>query len=149
MSIRSQLEKKIENKKLEIAGLEAKLREANAFLQGLQEAFKVLPREGKEVGERFSEQTLRPGSNMAKARDYLRKMGKPKYITDILKNIGLEVNKKTRVSVAGSLGNYARKGLIFTHTGPNAFGLLEFGDVFPHEDEPPDDFGMDNEEKRA
>jgi hypothetical protein len=147
MSIRSQIEKKIENKRQEIVELEAKLREANAFLQGLQEAMKVLPREGKEEDERSPEQILRAGSNVAKARDYLRRVGRPMHITEILKNIGLEVTKKNRVSMSGSLGSYARRGLIFTHTGPNAFGLIEFSS--PHaEEEPPDDFGIEDEEKR-
>lgn len=143
MSIRSQLEKKIENKKQEIAESEAKLREANAFLQGLQEALKILPREEREEEERSPEQILRPGSNMAKAKDYLQKIGRPAHVTEILKNIGLEVTKKKRVSISGSLGSYARKGLIFSHKGPNSFGLIEFGNSHP-EEEPPADFGMDN-----
>lgn len=146
MSIRSQLEKKIENKRQEIGELEAKLREANAFLQGLQEAMKVLPREGVE--EKEPDLILRSGSNMARTRDYLRRVGKPMHITEILKNIGLDVNKNSRVSLSGSLGSYARRGMIFTHTGPNAFGLIEFGSSRA-EEEPPDDFGIENGEKEG
>lgn len=145
MSIRSQLEKKIENKRLEIVEIEARLREEKGFLQGLQEALKVLPKEGAE--ERKSEQLLRPGSNMAKAREYLRQYGKPAYIADILKGIGVETTKGNRASISGSLGNYARKREIFTALGQNIFGLIEFKE--PREpddsDEPPDDFGLETE----
>jgi len=145
MSIRLQLEKKVENKKQEISELESKLREANAFLQGLQEALKILPREG--IGEdRAPEQILRLGSNMAKIRDYLRKIGKPAHISELLKHLDLEASRNNRASISGSLGSYARKGTIFTHTGPNVFGLVEFGGS-QSEDEPPDDFGMDEEEE--
>ena len=156
MSARSQLEKKIDNKKQEIMELEselreanAKLREANAFLLGLQEALRFLPKEEKDSDERAPEQILRAGSSMAKARDYLRAVGKPMYISEILKNIGLEVNKNNRVSVSGSLGSYARKGLVFTHTGPNVFGLIEFGEVSSTEDvsEPPEGFGIESMEE--
>jgi hypothetical protein len=143
MSIRSQIEKKIENKRQEITEFEAKVREANAFLQGLQEALKILPREEREEEERSPEQILRSGSHMAKARDYLRRVGRPMHITEILKNIGLDVTKNNRVSLSGSLGSYARRELIFTHTGPNAFGLIELGSSHS-EEEPPDDFGMEN-----
>jgi hypothetical protein len=138
MSLRTQLEKKIENKRQEIGELETKLREANAFLQGLQEALKILPKDGSE--ERGTEQNLRPGSHVAKARDALRQAGKPMYIADIVKAIGLEDNKRNRGSVAGSLGSYARKGEIFTALGNNNFGLIE---IEVEGSEPPDDFGID------
>lgn len=147
MSIRAQIEKKIENKKQEIADLEGKLREANAFLQGLQEALKVLPREGAD--ERRTEQVLRPGSNMAKARDLLRRVGKPMYIVDLLKGIGVEVTRSNRASISGSLGNYARKREIFTAHGQNIFGLIEFDASQTSSDEPPDDFGIDEEKNDA
>ncbi|MGH9765359.1 MAG: hypothetical protein ACREDR_23680, partial [Blastocatellia bacterium] len=104
MSIRSQLEKKIENKRQEIKNLENQLLEANAFVQGLQEALKVLPKDSNDMNE--SPATLRPGSNMAKAREVLKKAGKPMYITDLLKGMGLDLTKKNRVSVSGALGTY-------------------------------------------
>jgi hypothetical protein len=141
MSIRSQVEKKIDNKKLEIVELEAKLREAGAFLQGLQEALKVLPKDDT-ANDRDADSILRPGSNMAKARDALKRAGKPMYINDLLKAMGLDLTKKNRVSVSGALGSYARKGEIFTHKGPNIFGLIEFNDQAAS-DEPPDNFGVD------
>ena len=140
MRLRGQLEKKIESKKVELQELEAKIREANAFILGMAEALKMLPKEG--VDDKNVEQTLRPGSNVALARDYLRKAGKPLHISEILKGIGIDVNKTNRISVSGSLGSYARKKVIFTHTGPKCFGLAEF-DSSQIEDEPPSDFGIE------
>jgi hypothetical protein len=154
MNIRPQLEKKIENKRQEIADLEGKLREASAFLQGLQEALRMLPKEGNGE-EKPPDQVLRAGSNMAKARDYLRKMGKPMHVAEILKGIGTEVDKKNKVSLSGSLGTYARRRIIFTSQGANVFGLIEFEnkDTLHSEpdpldefnSEPPDGFGMEVE----
>ena len=66
MGARQNLEKKIEQKRLEILELEAKLREMQAFIQGMQEALKVLPR---DVVAGTPAQTLRAGSDMANARD--------------------------------------------------------------------------------
>ena len=156
MNIRPQLEKKIESKKQEILELDVKLREANAFLLGLQEALRMLPREGNG-NERVPNQILRPSSNMAKARDYLQRTGKPMHITEILKGMGVVVDKKNKVSFSGSLGTYARKGIIFTRPGANIFGLIEFGDAKIHHpesnpgsfdefnSEPPEDFGMEED----
>jgi hypothetical protein len=82
---------------------------------------------------------------MAKIRDFLLKSEKPMYIEDILKGIGLEVNKANRGSISGSLGNYARKGEIFTALGKNIFGLAEFKKPPSDSEEPPEDFGLEDE----
>ena len=82
---------------------------------------------------------------MAKTRDLLRRVGKPMYIVDILNGIGVEVTKSNRASISGSLGNYARKGEIFTAQGQNVFGLIEFNTPQPQSHEPPENFGLDEE----
>lgn len=123
MGIRAQLEKKIEAKKQEIVQLETNLREANAVLSTLQDVLKMLPKEGTD--DRKTEQALRPGTEVARAYDFIKAKGKPQYIEDILKGIGKEVTKENRASLGGSLGNYARKGEIFKKTAPNTFGLIE------------------------
>lgn len=148
MSIKNQLDRKIQAKAQEIAEIEGKLREAKAYLQGLQDIYRMLPKDGTE--ERKPEQILRPGSDMAKARELLLKVGKALHISDILKGIGKEVNKSNRVSVSGSLGSYARKNQIFTSLGGNTFGLIEFksgANSDLSEDEPPDDFGIEGEDE--
>jgi hypothetical protein len=141
---RRELEKRIDRERQKAADLRSQLEKQESFVQGLQEALRFLPKEG--ATERNSEQQLRAGSELAKARDFLREKGKPTHISEILKHLGKELNKDTRASLAGSLGHYARKGEIFTRPAPNTFGLTEFeGNFTP---EPPDDFGTDDEEVR-
>ena len=107
---------------------------------------KILSRAGDMEG---GEAVLRIGTDLAKARDYLRKAGKAAHVTKIIEAIGKQVNKETRVSLSGSLSNYVRKGLIFTRPAPNTFGLVEFGESDGTDDaevssEPPDGFGDDD-----
>jgi hypothetical protein len=48
------------------------------------------------------------------------------HISALLDAIGIQNTKKARVSLVGSLGAYVRKGSVFTRSGPNTFGLIEF-----------------------
>src|SRR4051812_16249060 len=121
------LQRLYDKKQQEVRQLEIKLREASAYLQALQDSIKVLNREsGAAVGE-SDEQTLRPGTSLANARDVLRAAGKPLHISELLKLMGKPVDKKTRVSLSGTLASYVRDGQVFTRPAPNTFGLLEFG----------------------
>lgn len=152
MSLQSEIEKKIEKKNQEIAGLEAQIRESKAFVQGLQEALRSVQRDsglGRTVSMPRAKQ-FRDGSDMAKARDYILSIGKPAPIADLLIGIGKEPTQKNIKSVAGALNNYAREGRVFVRTAPNTFFLLELqpkGLAL----ELPDDFGIDDdqEEERA
>ncbi len=149
MGIKNQLEKKIALKSQEIADLDNKIREARAYIQAMQEVLRMMPKDdGEEKQEKTADQILRSGSDMAKVRTYLLKVGKPQHITNIIKGIGRENTKKARSTVSGSLGNYARREEIFTRTAPNTFGLIEFGNsqqVLSEEDELPDYFGLDDD----
>jgi len=119
MQIQRELERRIEKKRLEITDLKQQLSNTETYLAALQDTLKLLPKEGdKEV-------TLRPGSDLARARDFIKVRGTPQHVTDILKGIGKEVNKANRISLSGSLGSYVRKGSIFTKPAPNTFGLIE------------------------
>lgn len=151
ISVRAQIEKRIENKQQEIIALDQTIRRNRAFIAGLQEALKLLPRDD---GDRSPNQLLRAGSVMAKVREFLKNRGEPLYINDILKGIGKEVNKKNRISVGGSLGNYARRGEIFSRTAPNTYGLISFASATEEaeattstEEEPPEDFGVTHKNK--
>lgn len=141
MSLRDNFQKLIDKKQQEIDNLELQLREANAYIQALQDSMKLLPREGNNTAEMGY--NLRPDSTLAKARDIIRATGKPMPIGDILKAIGASPDKKNRVSLAGTLSSYTKKGRIFTKTAPNTFGLLEFGasQAIAGEDDLPEDFG--------
>jgi hypothetical protein len=137
MGVRQDFEKRIARKEQEIADLEGKIRDARSYIQALEDAMKIVP---KDVLEQESDgRSLRPGSSMAKARDAVRKAGKPIYVLDILKAIGKPQDKKSRISLAGSLSAYAKRKEIFTKPAPNTFGLLEFEKA--PEAEIPESFG--------
>jgi len=142
MNIKVKFEERIKRKEEEIQEYEGKIREARAYLQALQDAMKLLPKENTEKS--LEAYVLRPGSNMSKTYEMLRKAGKPMHINDILNAIGKNTSKKERVSLGGSLANYARKKRIFVKTAPNTFGL----NGMEEKEEPPEDFGIDNEEDR-
>ncbi len=138
MSIRQDFDRRITKKKQEIAELELQLRDAKSYLQALQDSLKFIPRDAASNGA-SSASDLRPGTALSKARDAIKKAGKPLHINDLLTAIGKAVDKKSKVSLAGSLSNYARKEEIFTKTAPNTFGLREFDS--PTEEQLPESFG--------
>ncbi len=142
MRLREDLLKKIEKKLQEIRELESQIREANAYIHGLQDVLKLIPRD--VIDEKKTEHVLRPNSDMAKARDFLRTKGKAMHVGEILDGIGKGDTKPNRLSLSGSLGDYVRKGEIFTRPEPNTFGLTEFQSAKPIESmsEPPEDFGI-------
>jgi hypothetical protein len=141
MGLRENFQKMIDKKQQEIRGLEMQLREAGAYIQALQDSMKLLPRDAVE-GAAESEHTLREGSTLAKTRDLLKHSGAPMPINEILKLLGQPLDKKHRISLAGTLSGYAKKGRVFTKTAPNTFGLVEFGASDPAaEDELPAEFG--------
>jgi len=140
MGLRENFQKLIDKKEQEISGLEIQVREANAYIQALQDSMKLLPRDPEANSE--SEHILREGSTLAKTRDLLRKSGTPLPISEILKLLGKPQDTKHRISLAGTLSGYARKGRVFTKTAPNTFGLIEFGTPEQTEEEElPAEFG--------
>lgn len=141
MGLRENFQKLIDKKQQEIRDLEIQIREATAYMQALQDSMKLLPREGDSID---AEHELREGSTLAKTRDLLRHSGAPLPIAEILKLLGKGQDKKHRISLAGTLSGYARKGKVFTKTAPNTFGLIEFGSASESatdDDELPAEFG--------
>jgi len=136
MGIREKLEDRIKRKEQEIQEYEAKIRESRAYVQALQDAAKLLPREEARGGG--AEAVLRPGGSAHKAFQALDAAEKPLHITEILKAIGMANTPKNRISVGGTLARYARNKEIFLRTAPNTFSLLSKNGA----EEPPDDFGV-------
>jgi hypothetical protein len=139
MRVREELQKRIEKKEQEIAMLQIQLREASAYLQALQDTLKLLPRDG--INDGGATELLRPGSAMWKAREAIQKAGAPLHINELLKALGKSSDKKSRVSLSGSIAGYARKGEVFVKTAPNTFGLIELGHRQHASIEIPDSFG--------
>jgi len=146
MSTRRKFEERIKRKEAEIQELEMQVREGRAYLQALQEALKLLPREGAASGTDSEEDVLRAGSMVALARNALQKVGHPLHLLDILTAVGKEPNSANRASLGGSLSAYVRKGEIFTRPAPNTFGLAEFP-ASPKTDIPPG-FGRRSEPEK-
>jgi hypothetical protein len=146
MGFREKIEDRIARKEQEIRDYEAKVAEARAYLQGLQDAFRMMPRESSATPRAESaEGAIRPGSKIHKTFELLKREGKPVHVTEILRGIGVEPTKKARVSLSGSLGWYVRRNEVFNRPAPNTFGLIEtVGGSFPQE--PPEGFGQDASE---
>ena len=148
MGVRENFQKLKAKKEAEIRELELRIREAHAYVQALDDSMKLLPRETTAETENAA---LRPDSLLAKAREAIRTAGRPLPIAELLKALGKQPDKKNRVSLAGTLSSYARKGKVFRKTAPNTFGLIdvEVAVSLPsqnsidtkEEEDIPDDFG--------
>ena len=121
------LTRRIDKKRKEIVSLEREVAKAEAYIEAMQDALKLVermtaaPRHQQESG-------LRNGSFPAKALPVLQRSGRPMHLVALLDAMGEPANTKNKRAVASSLSAYARKGDIFTRTAPNTFGLIEFGD---------------------
>ena len=142
MDIRKELDKKISKKREEIDSLQKDLETAKTYLQALEDTRKLLPRDGVDK----QEVTLRPGTDLSKVRVILQEARAPLHVEELLKRLGKPVEKKSKLSLSGSLASYARDNKIFTRPAPNTFGLVEFEAVAPT-DEPPENFGLEVESK--
>jgi hypothetical protein len=144
MNERRKIEERLRKKEEEIREFEAKIRDARIYVQALQDVLKILPR-GSEKKIRVG--ALRPGSSMARVREFILERGRPGHVTELLEALGRPATREARASLSGSLAAYVRKGEIFTRPSPNTFGLIELGhendDHAGPENEPPADFGKD------
>jgi hypothetical protein len=128
MSIRTDLEKRIEKERQKIADMRRDLEKTESFAQGLQEALRLLPKD--DQGSRQGVQgrttaTFRRGSDVEKAYNVLRSAGVEMHISEILLKIGKEDTKPNRMNLSSSLSRYVRDAQIFTRPNPNSFGLVE------------------------
>lgn len=142
-TLREDLQKRIERKLTERVELEQKFERqkaaADAYIQALQDTLNGLPRDGARVKPRTG---LRSGGAIARVREMILAAQRPLHLDEILKGLGKAADKKSRASVGGALGNYVRRGEVFSRTGPNTFGLIELGHTTRGtEDEPPPGFG--------
>jgi len=147
MGVRQEYEKRVDKKQREIAELEGQLRESKAVLQAYLEFLRHLPQESGD-GKTATGSGLRPGTDLYKAWQYLTKLGRPAYITELLKGIGKEPTKENRVSLSGNLSWHVRKGETFTRPKPNTFGLVGMSEeetelLSPEDEAEPDALPLD------
>jgi|ERR1035438_9462688 hypothetical protein len=139
MGAREEIQKRIEKKRAEISTLTTQIREAQVYIQALEDTLKMLPKDVQNDEFNGAQADLRPGSRVARAYDFIRQTGCPQQVLDILKGIGEEQTLPNRAALSGSIGAYVRNGRIFTRPAPNTFGLLEFGNkpTMPRSGPPP------------
>lgn len=120
----NELLREIQKAKAEVFELERQLAEKRAFVSGLERAFKLQNKSSRDPNA----DPLRPDSQLFQVREVLRKAGEPTHIDEIIKALSEEPNdtKVSKVSLVGSLGQYIRRGTVFTRPAPNTFGLVEF-----------------------
>ena len=123
MTARAELEKRIEKRREEIAALHTKIRESQVYIAALEEALRVLSRDGVNDGNAGN--VLRQGSNTALARQAILSAGRPMHLEELLKALKKESTRPNRTGLSGALAAYVRKGEIFTRPAPNTFGLIE------------------------
>jgi len=140
MDARRDIEKRIEKERQIIAGLQSQIKHSESFILGLQEALKVLPKDGTIKSSRRSG-TIREGSDMAKIRELIKQTGRPMRISEIVTGLGRPDTKSNRMSISGSLGRYVRKGFVFSRPGANIFSLIDMKDNTSNE--LPPDFGAE------
>jgi hypothetical protein len=148
MVLRQELLKRIEKKRREISELELKIRSALSYIQALEDTVKLLGNDEENVinkgiasVESASDEAMRSGSKPDRVREILSKEGKPMHIVKILEAMGEGTGLPERSGLAGSLGAYVRENKIFYRPAPNTFGLIEFQPKAVLVDEPPVEFG--------
>ena len=144
MGARENLQRLADRKAQEIVDLERQIDMAKAYLQAIQDSIRALPKENTtQVNSEDRSPELRSGSVLARTKEVIQKHGQPMHINEILQSVGLENTRKVRVSLIGSLGNYVRKGAVFTRPAPNTFGLIgmNFGENGSPDRVLPDMFG--------
>jgi hypothetical protein len=120
--LRKKLEDKIRKEKMAIEGAKDMISDAYARLSAFEETQKMLSKEGEDQAPE-----LRPGSELFKVREAIKKHGHPMNLSEMLKVLGKTETSETKNSLRGSIGRYARTDTIFTKISPNTFGLMELG----------------------
>ena len=130
MGFRVELQKRLEKKRSEISTLAGRLKEAEVYAQALEDILMMLPREDGALSETSTDTALREGSNIARAKETLRRAGRPMQINELLTAMGKSPDKDNRAALAGSIGAYVRRGMKAPTQQPDA--------------DPPDSTGLED-----
>jgi hypothetical protein len=141
MGLRDDFLRKIAKKQAEIADLERKyaseIQAERRYLQALQDAYKLLPKDGVQAGAETGGRALRKGSGTSRAYEVLKRHGRPMHISAIAEGMGKKAVRTVTQGLASSMRAYVLKGEIFTKPAPNTYGLVEWGDAVNQGDAPP------------
>jgi hypothetical protein len=145
MGIKEDIEKRIEKERQKISDLRSQIELAESFVQGLQEALRLIPRSDStkhtQIGFYFR------SGDTKQAYEELKKSGKPMRIDEILRAIGKSDNRQNRASMASSLHRAAKKSGIIKKVGANTFAVSDMVIGINEEESVslPDNFGSDRE----
>jgi len=124
MDVRAGIERKLDAKRKELADLELKVREQHSYIRALEDTLRLMDGEDEDSESRG----IRVSSDVGRSQEALRAAGKPLHVSDLLRAMGKQDDKRNRVSLAGTLAGYVRRNHVFTRPGPNIFGLIEFSE---------------------
>jgi hypothetical protein len=142
MTYRIGIERRIEKEQNRIHELQVEIEHVQSFIEGLQEALKMLPKEKNlTTTTKGGKREIRSGSDMAKVRDLIKQVGRPMSVGEIVTGLGKPDTKENRASLSGSLGRYVRKGEIFSRPKANTFSLI--GIISEISNKLPPDFGIE------
>ena len=140
MTYRRNIERRIEKEQNKINELREQINRTEVFIEGLQEALKMLPKDTNS-SPRKGKGAIREGSDMAKVRDLIKRAGRPMRIEEIVAGLGRPDTKANKMSLSGSLGRLVRNGVVFNRPKANTFSLI--GMQVESIDELPPDFGVE------
>jgi hypothetical protein len=124
MSVRDDIEKRIVKEKQKISDLQKQIERSNAFVQGMQEALKLLSGNSKGIEPAKEISYFRSGDTKS-AYETLKQTGSPMHIDELLSAIGKPISKQNRASLASSLHRAAKRSGIVKSIGNNTFSLSE------------------------
>jgi hypothetical protein len=123
----------IREKQALLSKIQSELDEAKALLDGRAQPAdhaKVRgrrPEKGTKAMSPWGPVSIKPRSSVGRAQKVLRRSGQPLQIDELLAAINKTAGRKVkRTTLVGNLSRYVTKGVIFTRTGPNIFGLMEW-----------------------
>lgn len=142
----------IESLRDQIGRIQGEIKQHESYLQALEDTLRLVDKNVVPGDETRSDVSLKEGSDLAKVRDVLKAAGHPLHIKEIMHKMGIPFSAKTRASLVGSIGQYARKGRVFVRAGKNIFGLLEMmklGDAEPDSEDSEDELFDDVTHRRV
>lgn len=118
MNTKQKLKNKLSLLEYEISEIRTELAKKEIYLKACRDVFEDIYPVGSN--------TFRKESMISKAHEFLKGIGEPKYIDEILKGIDIEPTKENATSLLNSLASYARRKHVFTKPSASTFGLKEF-----------------------
>ena len=123
----------IREKQTLLSKIQQELDEARALLENgrkarVPERTRAGPvgQRGKRAAAHQDEPAIKSKSSVGRARKILKKVGKPLHVDELVAQINKGRVKVKRTTVVSNLSRYVTERHVFSRTGPNTYGLLEW-----------------------